>query len=297
MTTGVYLLRNKKTGKVYVGSSVGIENRFRAHRYLLERGTHHSRKLQNSWSKHGASAFELAIALICEKRDLLMYEQIIMEFYDAYRSGYNGIPRAGSRLGSKQHEDVVDRMREFQRSGRRTHQWKGRMLCLAEIAEMEGVKFQVLNWRVRNGWDVARAVSTPQGTHRSHYTAYGKTRTKQEWADALCVSVSSITSWDHICDSFEDVIGKAKQWTIAELGTSLGMDSNTFSQRIHLGWCVGDAATKPVAHMKLNAETAAEIFASTESHLILGKKYGVHPTMVGHIKAGRTWASATGAKA
>lgn len=62
MTTGVYRIRNRVTGDVYIGSAVDIERRVKAHQGLLNIGHHHNKLLQAAWDEHGAPAFAFGIA-------------------------------------------------------------------------------------------------------------------------------------------------------------------------------------------------------------------------------------------
>jgi len=75
MNCGIYLILNKVNGKVYVGSANNIRRRFYLHRWELGRGDHHSTTLQRSWNKYGENSFEFKTLLVCDERDLFMYEQ------------------------------------------------------------------------------------------------------------------------------------------------------------------------------------------------------------------------------
>ena len=98
---GVYRITNTVKGKHYVGSSVNIKKRWNQHRRELKSGNHCNKKLQNSWSKHGFDNFEFAIVLLCDHKNVLMYEQDVMNYYSAAASGYNILPVAGTRFGAK----------------------------------------------------------------------------------------------------------------------------------------------------------------------------------------------------
>lgn len=53
----VYIIRNTRNEKVYVGSTVNVKKRWQEHRRTLRRGTHHARHLQNAWNKYGEDVF------------------------------------------------------------------------------------------------------------------------------------------------------------------------------------------------------------------------------------------------
>ena len=101
MNTGIYAIENTINGKMYVGSAVNLKVRKQQHLRDLRAGEHHSRKLQNSYNKHGKEAFVFKPLLVCRKEDLLFYEQLAIDKFNAAKGGYNIAPNAGSALGVK----------------------------------------------------------------------------------------------------------------------------------------------------------------------------------------------------
>ena len=105
MSSGIYRIINNNTNKVYIGSSVNIDGRWRSHRKELRNGSHHSVYLQRSWNKHGENNFIFKIIETVEptKVTLLEREQYWMDYYKCYNKkyGYNINPTAGSPLGYK----------------------------------------------------------------------------------------------------------------------------------------------------------------------------------------------------
>lgn len=97
MDCGVYRITNAKTGKVYIGSSATVRRRIYLHKWDLGRGTHHSPLLQRAWDKYGAEAFTFEHVLVCAAKDLLFYEQTLIDFYQAANPdrGMNIVPLAG----------------------------------------------------------------------------------------------------------------------------------------------------------------------------------------------------------
>ena len=100
-TSGIYSITNTVTGKKYIGSAVNLANRETYHRWQLRKSEHHSQKLQRAWNKYGEAAFVFQPLLICAPKDLLMYEQIVLDYQGSVRDGYNVLPTAGSALGMK----------------------------------------------------------------------------------------------------------------------------------------------------------------------------------------------------
>src|SRR5687768_12784577 len=60
-SAGVYQIRCKPTGKIYIGSAVDLRARWEHHRGRLRRGDHRNRYLQNAWVKYGEVNFEFSV--------------------------------------------------------------------------------------------------------------------------------------------------------------------------------------------------------------------------------------------
>lgn len=117
---GVYAILNMTNGKMYVGSAVDVGYRWRKHRECLDRGSHHSIKLQNAWRKYGADAFTWRVVeVLDDAAQLVPREQFWLDYFNTVRRGYNVCPTAGSRLGSRQSEETKRKIAEAGRG--RTH--------------------------------------------------------------------------------------------------------------------------------------------------------------------------------
>src|SRR5690606_11239871 len=61
---GIYVITNEKTHNrihQYVGQSVDVLNRYRAHLNMLRKNIHYNHFLQNSFNKHGEDAFSFEL--------------------------------------------------------------------------------------------------------------------------------------------------------------------------------------------------------------------------------------------
>jgi group I intron endonuclease len=93
---GIYAIRNVRTGKFYVGSSVDMFRRWSAHRSCLNKGSHKSQKLQRSWNKYGASCFEFSVLqVVRDIAELESIEQVWLDRMDAVDNGYNAMKIVG----------------------------------------------------------------------------------------------------------------------------------------------------------------------------------------------------------
>lgn len=95
MTSGIYAIVHKASGRRYIGSSVDIESRWLMHRKSLNVGDHFNPPLANAWAKYGAEAFEFTVVEQCEESHLLDREQVWLD--TSWHSGmlYNVNPIAG----------------------------------------------------------------------------------------------------------------------------------------------------------------------------------------------------------
>ena len=99
---GIYKIVNKINGKVYVGSSVHIERRWRKHKSELNTNKHHSQKLQRSYNKYGIDNFVYEIVELVEEGLLIEKEQHWMDILDSYNNGYNSDPTADRSIISEE---------------------------------------------------------------------------------------------------------------------------------------------------------------------------------------------------
>lgn len=87
---GIYKIRNKVTGKVYIGKSTDIEERWNEHRRLLRNNNHHSIKLQKAYNKYGEDAFEYSVIETTPyEKTLDILEQKYMAQFNSVEDGYN----------------------------------------------------------------------------------------------------------------------------------------------------------------------------------------------------------------
>src|SRR5258708_5089084 len=76
---GVYVIKCKVNGKVYVGSSLRPRARMQDHRIVLAKGKHRNPHLQSAWNKYGPEVFMYRVKVRClpEVRHQIEQEWII----------------------------------------------------------------------------------------------------------------------------------------------------------------------------------------------------------------------------
>jgi group I intron endonuclease len=108
MTSAIYAIVNNVTRDMYVGSSVGVNRRWSAHRNLLTKKCHYNSRLQRAYDKYGSSSFDWEIIqFVDDKSQLITREQFWMNFFAPV---YNGRPVANSPLGTKASDETRAKM-------------------------------------------------------------------------------------------------------------------------------------------------------------------------------------------
>lgn len=90
-TCGVYAIRSIKNGKVYVGSSISLEQRKQTHFTALRKNRHYRRELQEDWNTFGESGFRFETLEMCEPVDRINLELAWINYFKSQnpRYGYN----------------------------------------------------------------------------------------------------------------------------------------------------------------------------------------------------------------
>lgn len=71
---GIFQIRNKTNGKIFVDSSINVPGKINRHEFALNAGGHASRSLQAEWKEFGADAFEFETLEPVEPREDLNYD-------------------------------------------------------------------------------------------------------------------------------------------------------------------------------------------------------------------------------
>ena len=109
-TSGVYKIKNLINNKIYIGSAINLNLRYRKHISDLKNNKHCNKKLQNSWNKHGEDSFDFVIIeQVIDKTKLLEREQY---YLDNLKPEYNICKIAGNTLGIKVSDDTKKKISE-----------------------------------------------------------------------------------------------------------------------------------------------------------------------------------------
>lgn len=109
---GIYMIKNKINGNIYIGQAADIYERWREHISLLRRGKHVNNHLQRAWNKYGDDNFEFSIVEECSENALNDREIYWITEYDSYHNGYNQTLGGGGVRGFKHDEETKQRISE-----------------------------------------------------------------------------------------------------------------------------------------------------------------------------------------
>ena len=118
---GVYRIENEKNGRVYIGSTGNLYERWRQHRQMLRNNNHHANHFQNAYNKYGAGRFTFGVcAFVDDPSRLNETEQTFIIRYksDKPRYGYN-VQSLPMGAGSKPSPETRRKLSEAGK--RRTH--------------------------------------------------------------------------------------------------------------------------------------------------------------------------------
>lgn len=105
--TGIYMIKNTKNGRFYIGSAMRFSHRWGTHLRDLKNNRHHSKFMQRDWNKCGDECFNFSILTYCYPADLISTEQ---KYIDKMKPVYNSAPVAGSQLGLKMSDQARKNM-------------------------------------------------------------------------------------------------------------------------------------------------------------------------------------------
>lgn len=91
MACGIYKIENLVDGKIYIGSSMDLQNREYKHFWMLNKNIHDNKHLQNSYNKIGQDNFKFEVIEECDYNLLIERENWYINQYNSNKQefGYN----------------------------------------------------------------------------------------------------------------------------------------------------------------------------------------------------------------
>lgn len=117
--SGIYCIKNKINGKLYIGSSSNIHKRFISHKHGLRKNKHHNKPLQHSFNKHGIDIFDFIVLEYCDVEKLKEKEQLLLDkyfdtgiLYNTFRDAYV-LRKENHPMYNKHHsEESINKIRK-----------------------------------------------------------------------------------------------------------------------------------------------------------------------------------------
>jgi group I intron endonuclease len=137
-TSGIYKIINIKTNKVYIGSSTGIEYRFKTHTRELNGNIHINTDLQSDWNEIGCELFTMEIIeTVDDPYDLPERESYYIKLYKLKDGVYNKSDPMYEYISGREDKIIVDKGKNNKR--RRLYTYS---------------KDYILNWLIDNYQEV-----------------------------------------------------------------------------------------------------------------------------------------------
>lgn len=98
-TSGIYIIQNLKNGKIYLGQTIDIRQRWHKHRSALRLNKHCNTHLQAAWNKYGEKAFKFIVLEYISEEMLDKRETYFITLYRERGICYNMQDGGGSTRG------------------------------------------------------------------------------------------------------------------------------------------------------------------------------------------------------
>jgi group I intron endonuclease len=123
--SGIYKIESQiKPERIYIGSAIDIQGRWRVHLHSLRNNKHHSKKLQNHYNKYGELDLVFIITEPCLPEFLIIREQ---HYLDTLTHYFNIQPTAGSPLGVKHSKEDNKKNSERLKGRKLSDEWRKRI--------------------------------------------------------------------------------------------------------------------------------------------------------------------------
>ena len=91
---GIYQIKNKKNGKIYVGSAKNLQGKLNSNKFQLKNGLHFIKEMQNDYNEIGEELFSFDILDYLKPKEDLNYDytkelKILEEMWLAKLQPYN----------------------------------------------------------------------------------------------------------------------------------------------------------------------------------------------------------------
>lgn len=119
--SGIYIIENLITHKIYIGSALNLNRRKYHHFYFLKNGNHDNSYLQRSFNKYGIENILFwVLEIVNDKNNLIEKEQYYLDLFQGYYYGvYNLRKNAKNNLGMQHSKESIEKMRKAHEGNKR----------------------------------------------------------------------------------------------------------------------------------------------------------------------------------
>lgn len=108
--SGIYCIENINTNKKYIGQSVDIIDRWRKHRYELNKNHHDNDYLQKAWNKYGEENFKFYVLEYCVIDDLNEKERYYIDLYKTLNRNYGYNLKSGGQDSNTLSQEIRNKI-------------------------------------------------------------------------------------------------------------------------------------------------------------------------------------------
>ncbi len=198
---GVYQIKNLVDGKLYVGSSKNLKNRFYNHHNQLKNKCHHSVRLQRAWDKHGEASFEASVITYCEEGSRFEIEQSLISETKSYDPsfGYNMLQEVASLpvmiFTDEMRAAAAERMAVRNTANARKYSYLDSEYTIQQLAELSGINSMTIRHRMNvQGLTAKEALDLGASAKSISYEKDGVTQSATGWTKELGAGLSLISS-------------------------------------------------------------------------------------------------------
>ena len=112
---GIYKITNLKNGKIYIGQSINILERFTQHKSDLKGNRHSNKHLQSAYNLYGLETFKFEILEECSKKQLDKRERYWINFFGGVSSKTNYNQKDGGHCKCKFSEESIFVMKKIKK--------------------------------------------------------------------------------------------------------------------------------------------------------------------------------------
>ena len=112
--SGIYKITCVPTGKVYIGQSCSIYDRWYSHKWELNKQKHANKYFQHAWNKYGESNFTFEIVELCDETAIDNKEKYYIDLYQSTDKNKGFNLDSGGNLNKKHSQETKEKIRQAQ---------------------------------------------------------------------------------------------------------------------------------------------------------------------------------------